>query len=195
MNHRLHLRFEQLETATAQLLQDARRLGPQATRVPAPGQWSAAHVVHHLLSSEAAIGQYLQQQVREEAQHGHATLGMKLRATLLRLALRLPGLKFKAPKRVAVLTPDDATTLPPLADMERDWAATRRQLELLLNEFPGPLIRRAIFKHPRAGMLTIGQTLDFMLDHVLHHRQQLARISRALGVPTAEPAAAPQGPS
>lgn len=195
MNHRLHLRFEQLEKATAQLLEDAQRLGERAYQAPAAGQWSAAHVVHHLLASEAAIGQYLQQQLREEIQHQRATLGTRLRAALLRLALRLPGLKFKAPKRVAVLTPADAATLPPLADMRRDWAATRRQLEQLLNEFPGQLAQQAIFKHPRAGMLTIQQTLDFMLDHVLHHRQQLARISKALGVPTAAPAPVPTGPS
>ncbi|MCC3159422.1 DinB family protein [Hymenobacter sp. 15J16-1T3B] len=188
MNHRLHLRFEQLESATEQLLQDAARLGERAYAAPAAGQWSAAHVVHHLLASEAAIGQYLQQKLREVEQLGQANAGMKLRAALLRLALRLPGLRFKAPSRVAALTPADAATLPPLADMRQQWAASRRHLEQLLNEFPSRYARRAIFKHPRAGMLTIQQTLDFMLDHVLHHRQQLARISKALGPASAPPA-------
>ncbi|RAK69663.1 DinB family protein [Hymenobacter edaphi] len=188
MNHRLHLRFEQLESATEQLLQAAAHLGERAYSAPAAGQWSAAHVVHHLLASEVAIGQYLQQKLREQQQQlGQATLGMKLRSTLLRLALRLPGLRFKAPSRVAALTPADAAALPPLADMRQQWAATRRQLEQLLNEFPSRLAHRAIFKHPRAGMLTIEQTLDFMLDHVLHHRQQLARITRALGAAPAAP--------
>ncbi|GAB3824589.1 DinB family protein [Hymenobacter jeollabukensis] len=181
MNNRLHLRFEQLESATEQLLQAAANLGERAYAAPAAGQWSAAHVVHHLLASEVAIGQYLQQKLREQAQLGPATLGTKLRAVLLRLALRLPGLKFKAPAKLAALTPTDTTALPPLADMRQQWASTRRQLEQLLNEFPSKLARRPIFKHPRAGMLTIEQTLDFMLDHVLHHRQQVARIAKALG--------------
>lgn len=189
MNHRLHLRFEQLENATQQLLQSAEHLGPRAYTAPAPGQWSAAHVVHHLLSSEAGIGQYLQQQLRAQDRLRPGNLGMKLRATLLRVLLRLPGMKFKAPGRVAALTPTDAAELPPLADMRRQWAGTRRQLEQLLNEFPGPLTRKAIFKHPRAGLLTIEQTLDFMLDHVLHHRQQLARIGKALGAAPAAPVA------
>ncbi|OON70285.1 DinB family protein [Hymenobacter sp. CRA2] len=184
MNNRLHLRFEQLERATEQLLQDAERLGERAYTAPAAGQWSAAHVVHHLAASEVGIGQYLQHKLLEQDQLRKGNLGMKLRAALLRLMLRLPGLKFKAPSRVAALTPTDTQELPPLADMRQQWGSTRRHLEQLLNEFPGPLLHRAIFKHPRVGMLTIEQTLDFMLDHVLHHRQQLARISKALSQPT-----------
>ncbi|KUG07469.1 DinB family protein [Solirubrum puertoriconensis] len=180
MNHRLHLRFEQLEHATEKLLRAAESLGEQAYQAPAPGQWSAAHVVHHLLSSEAAIGQYLQQKLREQSQLTNGTLGMRLRAGLLRLLLRLPGIKFKAPGRVAALTPAAATDLPALADMRAQWMASRRQLENLLNEFPDQLVNRAIFKHPRVGMLTIQQTLDFLLDHVLHHQQQLGRISKML---------------
>ncbi|AYA36671.1 DinB family protein [Hymenobacter oligotrophus] len=180
MNHRLHLRFEQLENATEKLLQSAENLGEQAYQLPAPGQWSAAHVVHHLLASEAAIGQYLQQKLREQTQLGSGTMAMRFRSGLLRLLLRLPGIKFKAPSRVAALTPATAADLPSLADMRAQWLASRRQLEHLLNEFPGQLISRAIFKHPRAGMLTIQQTLDFMLDHVLHHQQQLGRIGKAL---------------
>jgi uncharacterized damage-inducible protein DinB len=181
MNHRLHLRFEQLERATEQLLREAEQLGPRAATPPAPGQWCAAQVVHHLLSSEAAIAQYLQHKLQQADKLTPGGLGAKLRATLLRLMLRLPGLKFKAPRRVAELTPADPQQLPPLPDMRRQWASTRRQLEQLLYEYPRKLTHRAIFKHPRAGLLTIEQTLDFMLDHVLHHRRQLARISRALG--------------
>ncbi|GAB2952670.1 hypothetical protein GCM10027048_17330 [Hymenobacter coalescens] len=181
MNHRLHLRFEQLERATEQLLNAAESLGERAYTAPAPGQWSAAHVVHHLVTSEAGIGQYVQHKLLEQDQLAQGDFAMKLRATLLRVLLRLPGFKFKAPSRLADLTPADAAQLPPLAEMRRQWASARRQLEQLLNEYPSRLTHRAIFKHPRVGMLTIGQTLDFMLDHVLHHRQQLTRISKALG--------------
>ncbi|RTQ52265.1 DinB family protein [Hymenobacter gummosus] len=190
MNHRLHLRFEQLERATEQLLTAAEHLGARAYTVPGPGQWSAAQVVHHLLSAEAGIAQYVQHKLLEADQLGRRTLTMRLRAILLRLALRLPGTRFKAPSRLADLTPADPGQLPPLPELRRQWASTRRQLEQLLNEFPGPLLARAIFKHPRVGMLTITQTLDFMLDHVLHHRQQLTRISKALGVAPLPEAAA-----
>ena len=59
MNHRLHLKFEQLDLATTRLLAAAEALGDEATRSPGPGQWSAAQVVHHLLFIESNIVRYV----------------------------------------------------------------------------------------------------------------------------------------
>ena len=76
---------------------------------------------------------------------------------------------------------DTVTEVPALPELRTQWEATRRHLERLLNEYPGKLLSRAIFKHPRSGMLTIHQTLDFMLDHVLHHQKQVERIAAKVG--------------
>ena len=100
-----------------------------------------------------------------------------IRSRVLRLALRLPFLRFKAPKYLAALTPE---TVPPVAELRTEWERVRRQLEQTLNEFPSQLLNRDIFKHPRSGMLNIYQTLDFMLDHVLHHQKQLERIAKVV---------------
>lgn len=178
MNHRLHLRLEQLERATENLLRAAEALGPAAATSPAPGQWSAAQVVQHLVLAEAGINAYLQKKLASSEQLRRGGLRAQLRSWLLRIALRLPGLKFKAPPRAGI--EPSATHLPPLPELRRQWEQVRRQLEQLLNEFPGPQLHHAIFKHPRSGMLTIGQTLDFMLDHVLHHQQQLRRIEQGV---------------
>ncbi|SHI84387.1 DinB superfamily protein [Hymenobacter daecheongensis DSM 21074] len=177
MNHRLHLRFEQLEQATTRLLAMAQALGPNTHQVPAPGQWSAAQVVQHLLVAETGIGQYIEKKVQQEEGLGKTGLLTFLKSRLLRLALRLPFLRFKAPKYLAALTPE---TAPPLAELQTEWARTRRQLERTLNEFPSKLLDRMIFKHPRSGMLNIYQTLDFMVDHVLHHQKQLERIQKVV---------------
>lgn len=178
MNHRLHLRLEQLERATENLLRAAEALGPAATTAPGPGEWSAAQVVQHLLLAETGIMAYLQKKLASQEQLRRGSAGAQLRSWLLRIALRLPGLKFKVPPRAGIEPP--ATNVPPLPELRRQWEQVRRQLEQLLNEFPGPQLHHAIFKHPRSGMLTIGQTLDFMLDHVLHHQQQLRRIGKAI---------------
>ena len=55
-----------------------------------------------------------------------------------------------------------------------------RQLERLLNEFPSRQLSHAIFPHPRSGRINIYQVMDFLLDHLLHHQQQMDRITRAL---------------
>jgi uncharacterized damage-inducible protein DinB len=93
--------------------------------------------------------------------------------------LRLPFLRFAAPPKIKALTTDEVQPLPVL---RAEWESVRRRLERTLNEYPSQLLNRAIFKHPRSGMLTIYQTLDFMVDHVLHHQRQLTRIARAVAL-------------
>lgn len=178
MTHRLHLKFEQLDRATTRLLAAAEALGADAARQPAPGQWSATQVVHHLLFIETNILKAIQGKLQDPDKLLNPRLATRLRALLVRALLRLPGFRFKAPKGVATLT--NTNELPPLPQMQADWQALRRQWEQLLNEYPGPLLGRAIFPHPRSGMLNIYQLMDFLVDHLLHHQQQLARIKAAL---------------
>ncbi|WP_210515966.1 DinB family protein [Hymenobacter terricola] len=178
MNHRLHLKFEQLERATERLLTSAEALGPDAARAPAPGNWSATQVVHHLFFIESNIVQYVQKKIQSEELLPKVGLLTRLRVGLVRLLLRLPGLKFKAPRGVATLT--DTGEVPTLPEMRLKWEALRRQLERLLNEFPGRQLNRAVFPHPRSGRITIYQVVEHLVDHLLHHQQQLDRITKAL---------------
>jgi len=178
MNHRLHLKFDQLERATERLIASAEALGPDKATAPAPGKWAAVQVVHHLLFIEGNIIQYIQQKMQSEEALPKVGLFTRLRARFVRLLLRLPGLKVKAPRGVATLT--DAGNLPGLPELRATWAASRRQLERLLNEFPGRQLNRAIFPHPRSGRINIYQVMEFLLDHLLHHQQQMDRITNAL---------------
>lgn len=177
MNYRLSIRLEQLERATEHLIQSAEALGNKAHQSPGPEQWSAAQVVQHLLISETGINQYIEKKILAAEGLQHAGVGHFLRSRLLRVLLRVPFLRFQTPAYLAAKTP---VTAPPLPQLRQEWASIRRQLERILNEYPDNLMRRAIFKHPRSGMLTIAQTLDFMLDHVLHHQRQMARITKAV---------------
>lgn len=180
MNHRLHLKLEQLERATERLLASAEALGPHSATAPAVGQWSAAQVVHHLLFIEGNIIQYVLKKMHSDELLPKVGLFTRLRARFVRLLLRVPGFKFKAPRGVATLT--DAGAVPALPELRTTWEASRRQLERLLNEFPGRQLNRAIFPHPRSGRITIYQVMDFLLDHLLHHQQQVDRISKALAL-------------
>ena len=178
MNHRLHLKFEQLERATEQLITSAEALGPDKTKAPAASQWSAVQVVHHLLFIEGNIIQYVQKKMLSEELLPKISFFTRLRVQFVRLMLRLPGLKFKAPRGVATLT--DAGEVPTLPEMRQTWEASRRQLERLLNEFPSRQLNRAVFPHPRSGRITIYQVMEHLVDHLLHHQQQMARITKAL---------------
>ncbi|MDQ2771509.1 MAG: DinB family protein [Bacteroidota bacterium] len=178
MNHRLHLKFEHLERATEQLLAAAEALGPDQAKAPAVGHWSAVQVVHHLLFIEGNIISYIQKKLNAEESLPKVDFFTRLRVQFVRLMLRLPGLKFKAPRGVATLT--DTGEVPTLPEMRKTWEASRRQLEQLLNEFPSRQMHRAVFPHPRSGRITIYQVMEHLVDHLLHHQQQMARITKAL---------------
>ncbi|GAA3944461.1 hypothetical protein GCM10022406_28500 [Hymenobacter algoricola] len=172
------------------MLDMAQALGDKSHQVPGPGQWSADQVVQHLLVAETGIGQYIDKKVQQAEGLDKAGLLTFVKSRMLRLALRLPFLRFKAPRYLAALTPD---TVPTLAELRPEWERVRRQLERTLNEFPSPLLNRMIFKHPRSGMLNIYQTLDFMVDHVLHHQRQLERITKAVAAPAGADGARQRG--
>jgi hypothetical protein len=179
MTHRLHLLVEQLDRATENALATAEALGPRAYSPPVPGQWAAAQVVHHLLTAEKSIVGALRKALASDNSGWRLrTLKTRLRALLLRLALRLPGLKFKVPPTLP--PPPAADDIEPLPELRTEWLAVRRDLEQVLHEFPGTKLNHTVFRHPRAGWLTINQTLTSVLDHILHHQQQLQRISKAL---------------
>lgn len=179
MTHRLHLLIEQLDRATENALASAEALGPRAYVAPVPGQWAAAQVIHHLLSAEKKIVNALHKALATSADTWRlSTLKSKVRSTILRLALRLPGLKFKVPPTLAPPpTPDE---IAPLPELRAQWQSIRRQLEMVLNEFPSNKMQHTVFRHPRAGWLTVGQTVTSILDHTLHHQQQLNRITKVL---------------
>jgi hypothetical protein len=179
MTNRLHLLFEQLDRATERALATAEALGPRTHTPPVPGQWAAAQVIHHLLTAEKSIvGALRRTLAADHSKWRLATLRHKVRALLLRMALRVPGLKFKVPPTLP--PPPDPATIAPLPALRAEWSSIRRELEQVLHEFPGTKLSHTVFRHPRAGWLTIGQTLASVLDHTLHHQQQLNRISKVL---------------
>jgi len=179
MTHRLHLLVEQLDLATKHALASAEALGPRAYVPPVPGQWAAAQVVHHVLSAELKIVNALQKALTTSSDTWRlGTLKSKLRSLALRLALRLPGLKFKVPPTLP--PPPAPEDIAPLPELREQWLSIRRRLEQVLNEFPSGKLNHTVFRHPRAGWLTVGQTVTSILDHTLHHQQQLNRIAKVM---------------
>ena len=85
------------------------------------------------------------------------------------VALRSPY-KARAPERTA--HPEAETTLAVVRD---HWDGVRRDWQHLVDEFPASLVDRAIFRHPRVGMVSLPHTLGFMQAHLHHHRRQIAR--------------------
>jgi uncharacterized damage-inducible protein DinB len=159
-----------METARFRILQLAEPLPePRALLSPGPGEWSVVQVVEHMVTVDRMVLKFVQKQLARPDLRP-AGVGTWMRATLVTLALRYRR-KIKAP---AVLPPPTGTRS--LAEWRDEWEASRRQWRETLETVPEKLRRKELFKHPLAGYLTLGQTLDFITEHTLHHVPQVKRL-------------------
>ena len=169
MDDRLRRRFDRLETQQAALLARLDGLGDDLlNRTPGEGEWSVIQVLCHLcLAEELSVG-YMREKMKGTA--SAAGLTHRLKSSLLSLALRSP-LRFRAPGRSTEVPDWEA-----LSVVAGRWGAARRELEEILDDQPAEMVDRAIFKHPRVGMISLDQTLRFVEEHIAHHERQIERV-------------------
>jgi uncharacterized damage-inducible protein DinB len=165
-------RFEELAHATDTLLSAVEAL-PKPYARPADGGWSGVQVVRHLIGAEAGITALLEKQVAKPADQ-LPTAGLKswFRSRLMTWMMARPDKRFKAPARLGEPSAEETE----IERLRNEWAVVRQRLGRVLVSFPASHRSRAVFQHPRAGWLTITQTLRFMIDHVQHHQQQVSRL-------------------
>ncbi len=165
-------RFDALTHATDALLTAVSAL-PQPNARPADGGWSGVQVIRHLMGAETGIITLLEKQAARPATE-LPTAGLRnwLRSRYMSYVLAKPDRQFKAPARLG----EPLAVEVEVDHLRHQWAPLHQRLGRLLANFPGTHAGRAVFEHPRAGWLTLDQTLRFMLDHVLHHQQQVERL-------------------
>lgn len=167
--------FESLAATTEALLKAVEAL-PQPGTPPAEGGWSGIQVVRHLIGAETGILTLLEKNAAKPANELlRAGLGSWFRARLMSWMLRRPDKRFKVPARLGEPLAADVD----VDHLRQQWAALHQRLGRFLVAFPPSHAQRTVFEHPRAGWLTVTQTLRFMADHVRHHQQQVARLANA----------------
>ncbi|MBX0331682.1 DinB family protein [Pontibacter sp. HSC-14F20] len=170
MNPLLESRYLKLEESRNRLVGELEGLDEELLNRATPtGKWSINQIVAHLIQVEQLTNSYIQRKLQEDKLES-ASLAHTFRSLLLRVALH-SGMKFKAPDAVAKV-PAYAS----LNSLRIQWDAARYQLEDTLTELPQQQLDKCVFRHPYAGMLTIGQTLDFLQDHFSHHARQISRL-------------------
>ena len=173
MQPALRARFDRLEERKARLYVRLDGLSDEVVnRSPADGGWSVIQVLAHMSRAEDLSLRYIRKKMRADAPP--AGLGSALRSAALSLALRSP-LKFKAPPMSAEV-PERAR----MTEVAASWDVVRRDLEQALDALPPEIAHRAVFRHPRAGMMSLDQALRFMEDHFDHHLKQVERVLAAV---------------
>lgn len=57
------------------------------------------------------------------------------------------------------------------------WDGIRAKYEEFLGALDPNFYDREVFRHPFAGRLTLWQTLDFLTNHIVHHKYQINRMT------------------
>ncbi|RNI22471.1 DinB family protein [Rufibacter latericius] len=171
MNTHLLSSFEQLEKQREEFSQWVAQAPEAAQHLkPAADQWSAAQLLYHLSRVDQQVVLGLEKRLASGKPLRPRRLGTQIRSFLLNLFLSLP-IKFKAPAAVSEVP--EQVIIP---EVIQHWKQTREKLQAILSGFPDQHLNKEVFFHPRSGMITLPQTLRFMIEHIEHHRRQMRRL-------------------
>jgi uncharacterized damage-inducible protein DinB len=175
MTAKIEKLWQKLEQQRIDLFNELDRIEPSLlNRQPAPSAWTANQNLEHLLRAETTSLSYLQKKLSSGGD-GIPKAGFKSswRRFLLRVAFALPMVKFKAPKYLGDL-PESSD----FQDLKQRFTQQRAALKSFLDTMPNELLEGEIWKHARAGKMSIAQMIDFFEDHFNRHEQQLKRAIR-----------------
>lgn len=168
---RLASPWQALEISTTFYTDLLQKLPEQTLKTqPIPGKWSILQVVEHLVGAEESSLQYLQRK-QYAALQSKSFLPAGIRAFLLSIALRSP-VKFKAPKAIELYPTN--TNKP--EELLKRWEQVRKEYKVYLEQVPATVEGKPLFRHPRAGALTLAQMLVFMAEHLDHHQRQVKEL-------------------
>lgn len=139
----------------------------QLNKVPANGGWSVGQTLYHCAFAESGTILVINKNLAEGKVVQKSDLSSVLRNISLVLFLKLP-LKFKAPKQVSKV-PESIS----LEEIQKYYDKNSAEFKKILNDLPAELEDKLIFNHPRAGLFNIGQALNFVREHYMHHERQL----------------------
>ncbi len=163
--------FHALERQRAALLADVGGWPAAAVAYrPAPGAWTAAEVLDHLVRTERGI--------LAEARRGLAA--PHRRGLRDRLGCAFLDRVFRSDRRVRVPASVAARVAPAagadLAAVRADWDAARADLAAFLGALGPGQGCGGVFRHPVAGWMGVPEVLRFFWVHAHHHTFQLARL-------------------
>lgn len=175
MNDRLKSRFERLEGVRQRIEARIDGVAPGTlNRQPAPGRWSVAQVIGHLLKAETLSVSYIRKKASDPSKLRSAGLKEALLAAVVVVMMRVP-LKMPAPDIVSEFPENEDP-----AELRERWMRLRGEMSAMLDQIPDSLLSKCLYKHPAAGPMTLESALDFMVAHATRHAGQIDRVLASL---------------
>lgn len=139
---------------------------------PENGGWSILQILDHLRQSEALCLRYIKYKIDNKAVFPRAGMRASIRSYILNKRLRSPR-KMKAPN-LNGLSPKHSEVN--FEKTTSDWLQNRKDLRELLSSIDESLYKKAVYKHPGLGKLSIRQMLSFYSVHFDRHLKQLNNV-------------------
>jgi uncharacterized damage-inducible protein DinB len=135
--------------------------------------WNVMQVLTHLYEAESGTLRYIKKKYLGIEELENCNWKNYRNFILMQTILYLPT-KFKAPK--AVSNPNVTLNYE---ELKNAFINIDKEFEEFLKNYSETYRRKAIYKHPFAGMLTVVQMLKFQRAHLFHHKRQIKNILKA----------------
>ena len=169
MISKLQIAFDSLNNSLEHALSHTDTLSNENLYAGKPGEWNAAQILYHLKDAENVTLAYLTKKIQSpKSEVSRGGLSSKIRSLMLGRALRNYDRKFKAPSGL-----HEIPEKPDYREVREEYLEVRKNFGLLLEKFDKEMVNKAYFKHPRAGRITILQTMEFFKDHFDRHMEQI----------------------
>ena len=169
MLSKLQVAFDALNNSLQDTLNYMENLSVESQQASNPGEWNAVQILCHLKDAESGTLTYLSKKIQApKSEIPRGGLSAKIRSIMLSRALRNYDRKLKVPTGL-----DTVPDKPNYSEVREEYLEVRKKFGLLLEEFDKEMVNKAYFKHPRAGRITILQTMEFLKDHFDRHMEQI----------------------
>ncbi len=169
--NKLVLKYIELANLKGQILKSVESYSvEQLNFKPSESEWSISQVIEHLIESETGTNKYISYRLKNIQEQPSVGLANFLKSKVLNKKLKSDQ-KFKVPSVLS--EPEVGADYP---SVKEKWDKARLYLIQTVENYPKEQLNKAVFKHPRAGLLSMNQTLAFMINHLNHHIPQIDRL-------------------
>jgi len=134
---------------------------------PSENEWSISQVIEHLIESETGTNKYINYKLKNIEEQPRTGIRSFVSSKILNKKMK-SNEKFKVPSILSEPIIGNG-----YSELKEKWDNSRMFLIKTVETFPKGKMKKAIFKHPVAGLLNINQTLFFLINHINHHIPQI----------------------
>ena len=168
MHPELADKYRNLTEYADQIIARLKNIDPEILQhKPDPMTWSPIQVLDHLVLAERLSNGYIHKKYNAIESLPDVGLKQKLAVKAMAIAQKSPK-GYQAPKYVS--QPNGDQTLDEVA---ASWKEEQKVLADFLDSYPGKYLKRALYKHPFIGRLSLAQMMDVHLMHIKRHEKQI----------------------